>query len=449
MVRRSVATRDYSEHLQGELDYVLDQQVQTQKEYVPTVTAEAAMAEARLLQHQTCRDVVRVLFISTDETLLNPAEQSLDGYLKASDTFDEVHILILRHGLQPKQQVLRPEKNVYLYTAASEVSWLLPKAAMQLIQAQLVFADGFRPDLVVARDPFWSAIVAWWLRRLFGRATQLHVLTDVYKRTDDESWWSHQLQKWWMRIVLPRFASVRTMHNRLSYLIAEKYNIPDLAKLPKMNPYEGMADAPKLLDLKKQYPQYVFSLLFVGSLDDPSAAMHAIAASAKMLQNKTVCLLIVGDGRGRKECETYAKQFGVLEQIIFIYKPVDVVQYLKEANVLIQTDTSEEGEEVVLQAATVGVPMLLAKTSQREDLFTHKESAFLCDLSDPATCAVSVEELMNGYALRQHLAEQAAKVVQKYMYRNRDYYLHEYRASIEAALFAESIAAGSQEESNT
>ena len=159
MARRDLSHRDASSHAASELEFLLRKDKQA-KEQEHSVTPQEAMSQERVYSVQSNRDITRILFISRNTDLLNPTRQTLDGYINISELFDEVHILILRQGIPPKNPVLRVSNNVWVYTVSTRYWWQARKSGLDLLRKQLVFANGFRPDLIVARDPFESAIIA-------------------------------------------------------------------------------------------------------------------------------------------------------------------------------------------------------------------------------------------------------------------------------------------------
>jgi len=440
MARKDLSSTNFSDYAGGELDYVLKRQADESKDYVPTVTAAEAMKEKRLLEHKSSRDVTRVLFISQNVELLNPIRQTLDGYLNISEVFDEVHILILRQGIEPKQPVFRPEKNVFMYTAATKYWWQMPFAGVKMIKSQLVFANGFRPDLVVARDPFESALVALWINKKFDCPIQLHVLINFFHSSYLKMAGPNRWRRHIARYTIPKFYSIRAATDRIKQKLQEKVSIVDLERLPQLNPYEAIARAQQTLDLKEKYPQYVFSMLFVGTLKNAAAGLQAIDAARYMLRNPQICLIIMGDGPGRAECEKRVKVLGIEKQVIFEYRSLEYMQYLKAADLLIVTNTDEASEEIVLQAAGAGKPMVLTRTERRDDIFTHLESAYLCAADDVQAQSDGVHELTSNYELRQQLSEQAQLIIEKKFHQDPNEYRTEYRDSIEAALFAQEVA---------
>lgn len=158
MGKPDISNFDASARASSELESVLRRE--KQKDEGQRISVAEALAAPRVYHADTTRNVTRVLFISKDESLLNPETQSLDGFLNLKELFDEVHIVILREGIPPKNPVMRVSDNVWIYTAAAH-TWIgTPKAGIDLITKEMVFASGFRPDLIVARDPFESALVA-------------------------------------------------------------------------------------------------------------------------------------------------------------------------------------------------------------------------------------------------------------------------------------------------
>ena len=256
MARRDLSNRDASAHAAAELEYVIRSDKRLAEGAVRKVTAEQAMRDKRFFAMSSSRDVTRVLFISYNTELLNPTTQSLDGYINIRDLFDEVHILILRTGIPPKNPALRVAPNVWLYTASAKHWWQTPAAGLRMLEEQLVFADGFRPDLIVARDPFESAIVAIKAGKKYQRPTQLHVLDDYstaeFVRRSRQNFWRIFLPFF----TVPKFLSVRTltctMHDRLQKQVV----IPDSSVLPRYQNYEALIEAPATLDLKEKYKPF-------------------------------------------------------------------------------------------------------------------------------------------------------------------------------------------------
>jgi glycosyltransferase involved in cell wall biosynthesis len=446
MPRRDLSHRDASTHAASELEYIIRKDSKLAQPSVPSVTAEQAMREQRVFEMSSNRNVTRVLFISGNSELLNPTQQTLDGYINISDLFDEVHILILREGIVPKNPVLRVAPNVWLYTASARHWWQTPKAGFEMAREQLVFASGFRADLIVARDPFESALVANKLAKLYNRPTQLHILEDYttsdFAKQSKRNFWRLCLP----RFTVPKFLSVRTLTSTMEAYIQKKFVIPDVATLPRYNNYEALIDLKTELVLKEKYQPLIFFILFVGKLNHASTLHRAMDAARFVLRNRRVGMIALGDGVARHEFEKRAKILEVEPQVIFEPKAVNVDAYLKSANILIVSDTDTDSEDVVLRGAAAGIPMVLARTDKREDLFVHGESAFLCEATDIQAFTDHINELLNNIGLRRQFAMNTQELIRNQFHSDPSEYLESYRTSIEQAFFVESGEEKTEEE---
>lgn len=435
MPRKDLSTRDFNEHATSELDYVLTQKSKVTPPVVPTLSVEKAMTHERVVTVTSNRNITRVLFISSNTRLLNPTQQTLDGYINLSDLFDEVHILILRRGIEPKDPVLRVAKNVWLYTASAPYWWLMPLAGTQLVDEQLVFANGFRPDLIVARDPFESALVANHLAKKYKKPTQLHILEDYNTR----DFLKKNKSNFWRRFIpwytIGKFTSIRTQTNTLEKFLERKHSVSDLATLPRLQNYHAIMNMESSLDLKQKYKPIIFFLLFVGELNYDSTLYRAIDAARFVLKNRRVGMIVLGDGPARSEFQKRTKTLGIDEQVIFETKVTDVISYLKAANILIVTDTTADSEELVIKGAAAGIPMVVSRTEKREDVLEHGTSAYLCDESDTQAFADRINDLLNNIQTRNLFSEEVQQIIDKKFHEDPAEYREAYRLSIEQALF--------------
>jgi glycosyltransferase involved in cell wall biosynthesis len=434
MARRDLSYRDASAHAASELQHIIRTDKRLAQPDIKKVTAEQAMREDRVLHVASNRNITRVLFISQNTELLNPITQSLDGYINIRDLFDEVHILILRQGISPKNPVLRPAPNVWLYTAAAKYWWQLPSVGLAMLKEQLEFAAGFRPDLIVARDPFESALVAVLAAKKYDRPTQLHIVEDYTAASVGQpkpSRWRHLLT----RYTIPKFVSIRTQTGAMLTKLQKQFTLRDSAVLPRYQDYEALIDTPTTLNLKEKYRPMIFFLIYIGQLGHESTFYRALDAARFVLKNQRVGLVVLGDGNARAEFEKRAKILEIEQQVIFETKVEDVVPYLKAGNLLIVTDTDTDSEEVVLKGAAAGIPMVLARTEKREDMFDHGDSAFLCEASDVQAFTDCINDLLNSVELRRAFIENSQSLIREKFHSDPREYQEAYRTSIEQAFF--------------
>jgi glycosyltransferase involved in cell wall biosynthesis len=437
MKRRDLSSFDASHRAGNELETVLRRVAEAAALFEPQVGASDATREPRIFTHEARRNVTRVLFISQETDLLNPETQSLDGLIKLSDLFDEVHILILREGITPKDPVLRVSDNVWLYTASSRVWWRLPQAGIDMVEAQLVFASGFRPDLIIARDAFESALVAKAIAEKYHKPTQLHILEDFIGWQALRKLPHYRLRRFIPRRTVKHFLSIRTGTHFLQDKITKKYQPVEIATLPRFHDYSAVMESKAAVDLQQIYQPFIFVILYIGKLSHESLLFRAIDGARFALQNPRVGMVVLGDGPAHNEFKNRTKILQIEKQVVFEKRPVDRLSYLKSANLLIVSDVDVASDELVKEAAAAGIPMVMAKTSLREDLFVHNESAWLCDKDDTQAFTDGVNELLNNFALRREFSELTKLMIQEKFHQNPYHYQEEYRTSLEQAIFVE------------
>lgn len=438
MARKDLSRFDAADYERTALEYVLEKEAEA-KAGIKYVPVEEALKSEPVYEHQSNRDVTRVLFISQDEALLNPTEQTLDGYTNLADLFDEVHVLILRRGIKAKNPVLRLADNMWLYIASDHKWWGTPLKGNALAEAELVFADGFRPDIIVARDPFESALLGLHLSHKYDRPFQVHVLEDYtdaeFRKNDPYDRWRHFLPNF----VLKRIKSVRTNTRKLYDLLVKKFDPVDLEILPQFNNYEGLMRQTASLDLHKLYKDLKFVVLYIGKLDHQSLLYQVIDAARYGLKSPHIGLVVHGSGPAKTEFKKRAEILGVKDQVIFAGPNEKEIALMKSADVLVVPEIDEASEELVLRAAAAGIPLILARTAKREDLFIDGDSALFCTPGAIDEFSLKLNMMMNDPTLRKRLATAAKEMMQLKFHENPAAYRRAYRASIEQVLFLENV----------
>lgn len=436
MKRRDLSNFDASDQAGTELEYVL-RRTSKKGDDVKRVSTEEAMSQAPVYRAKSSRNVTRVLFISQDTSLLNPTTQSLDGFINLSDLFDEVHILILRTGIPAKNPVLRISDNVWMYTASAHAWWRKPAAGAALVEQELQFANGFRVDLIIARDPFESALLGAKLAKKYNRPSQLHILEDFsskeFQNASPENFWRRFIP----RRTIPQFDSIRTITNNLEKSISSSFVVKDLSVLPRFSNYESLISIKPTIDLKEKYKPFVFIILFVGKLSHTSTLYRAIDSARFVLKNPRVGMVVLGDGPAQPEFVKRTKILEIEKQVVFESRVDDIVPYLKSANILIATDTDEDSDDVVLKGAAAGIPLIMSRTEHREDIFEHGTSAFLCEETDLQAFTDAVNALLNDFGLRHRFVDEAQLMIQSKFHQNPTEYREAYRLSLEQAMFIE------------
>ena len=432
---------DASVHAGGVLDHVLDETSEiTQEQRANEVSVEDELRKERLIEDSSTRVRSRVLFVTKDQAALESGTAAQMYFKNLTEVFDEVHVIVLGVGKR-KTDTVRIAPKAWAYPATSRYFFQQSFAASTTAKQQLNFTDGFRPDIVVAMDSFESGLAGYFIARKFKRAFQVQItedfLTDEFVEEDEHNRWRLRFSEF----VLKRTKSVRVDTDTLKQKITTRYkNISDLALLPQ---YFNIAETVQLVrdtQAKKLYPQFSFSILFVGALDHTSTLFRAIDAVRSLLRTPSIGFIVVGEGPAKEEFQERTRLLSVDAQVIFRPATDDVVAHMQSANVLICTDTDSDSESVVIKAAAAGLPMILARTTLRDDLFTDGVDSFLCEPADTIEFSQKLVKFLNMNAIRSQFAENAKDIVRSRIEEDPEMYRIALRDSIESTLYMEEAA---------
>ncbi len=431
---------DAHERSQQTLEYVLAQQANAKLNINqgPKVSIADARGGAAHYEVSSKRETTRLLIISQETSLLNQTTQSLDGYLNLADVFDEVHIVVLQTGIQTRNPVLRVAPNMWLYVASGTTWFKTILAAKNTLENQLEFADGFRADLIVARDPLACGLLALWAGRKFKRPAQLHVLSDYVQVAAFKNFAYPRLSHWLCRYCFKHFKSIRTSTDTIAQMLKNMYpQTSDVATLPRFHDFSTLMAQESSFNIKDKYRQFSFIILYVGTLHHGGRAFQAIDAARNLMRSPKVGLVMLGDGQARAELQKRAAVLGIPQQVVFEKSTDDVASYLKSADVLLIPDTDDASDELALKGAAAGIPLVLAKTQQRLDLFTSEQSALFFADNDILEMSDQMKKVLNDLGVRSELKQNARTVIESKLHEDPLQYKLSYRDSVEAALFPE------------
>ncbi len=427
---------DPSKQAEHVLDYVLrdssESVVAEQIEKGEEVSVKDELRASPIIERESSRIKSRVLFVTRDISVLEKNSIAQLHFKNLALVFDEVHILVLSLLWQTKKGVERLDTNIWAYTTSAQYWFMQPFVALSVSRSQLQFTDGFRPDIVVALDPFESGVAGMLIAEKYDRAFQVHVVEDFF---EPEFLGKDPANKWRLRVasyVLKRAECVRTTTNSLKERLQKKFkHVKDITLLPRHYNIEAIAAATETGTIKDVFPQYAFVALFVGKLDHESTLFRALDAARSILHSKSIGLVVVGNGVTKKEAEKRALILGIKEQVVFEPDETKLIIYLKSADILLCTDTTEASDEVVIKAAAAGLPILASETPLRTDLFTDGESAFLVPKEDTIGFSQKLVKFLNTPALRTQFSENARDIIKMRLHEDPEAYRQAYKDSIE------------------
>lgn len=425
-----------SEKAQAALETILDEtsaeEIITRE--LSTTSIESERAGQQLVKRTSERAKSRVLFLTKDPTYLEKESMDAKTLISLAPLFDEVHVMVLL-PLGGKEDAKRWKDNMWVYRVRARYAKQIPRRAVQAAEEQLSFADGFRPDVIVALDPFESGRAAYQISKKFNRPYQVHVeedfFTDRFKK-------ARKRNKWRVRIAKSNLAhayAVRTSTTKIAEVLKKQIkNIRDVRVLPQFYNFRSFLDAKPSFNVHERYKDFIYTALAFGPLTADSHLHYTFSALYQTLHNPRIGLIVIGTGPAKKLFEEKVELLGIEKNVIFLAEATDLVSFLKTADVLVQTDTSRESEEIVLKAAAAGLPTVMYATDLRSDLFKDGDSASICEAGDVHAIEEGFKTILNNLALRTQYRNNARNVVETRLVEDEETYFLALRDSIEMTL---------------
>src|ERR687898_1589843 len=156
-------------------------------------------------------------------------------------------------------------------------------------------------------------------------------------------------------------------------------------------------------------------ILFVGRLA-PQKGISTFVAAARLLDDQSAQVLIVGDGPERKALEREARRLGVGDRMRFLgfFAHERLPAALAHADLLVLPSVYEELGTVLLEAMWAGLPIVASRTGGIPDVITNEVDGLLVPPGRPEALAVAIDRVLRSPVLAQRLGETARERAKDY-----------------------------------
>ncbi len=255
---------------------------------------------------------MRVLMITGDARLLEPGTEAHERYLLQKAQVDELMAVVWSPS--------RP--------------WAL--------FAVLGHALSRRFDVVTAQDPLWRGLLGLAAARLGGAKLQVQLHGDLRYITG----LSHAL----LQIVLWHADAVRAVSETIKAQ-AESLGVRAYVDvLPVFVDAEVIRAAPAT-DIKKEFPQFGKTVLFVGRLEPEKNCAEALRVFADVAREfPGAGLIVAGGGSQLAMLKTEARDLGLAQKVVFAGYRTDALSLYKAVDCLLVTSLHESWGAAIVEA---------------------------------------------------------------------------------------------------
>jgi glycosyltransferase involved in cell wall biosynthesis len=239
------------------------------------------------------------------------------------------------------------------------------------------------PDLLMTYN--WGATDAIWLGRLAGIKNIIHHEHGFSIEEARMTAWKRDL----CRFVVYRMASMLvTVSSQLNHAFQRKYWLRDayIHMIPNGidSDYYSPNDRVRQ-DVRQELKldENNFVIVFSGRLD-PVKNFELLLEIFQHVHDSdsTMKLLIVGDGPERPAIEQLSLQKHLHHDVIMVGQKLEVLPYLRAGDVFILTSLTEQMPLTILEAMSVGLPVVASDVGEIHNVIDDGEDGFLRNIHD-------------------------------------------------------------------
>lgn len=179
-------------------------------------------------------------------------------------------------------------------------------------------------------------------------------------------------------------------------------NISHLDKVKVI--YNGIEDTHHQAHIFRHETEFL--LATVGTLNQQKGMQYLIRAIPQIIKEfPGVQLEIIGDGPYKRILQNEVRKLKLKSFVKFIGFVPDVSQYLTRFDLYVQPSISESFGLAIVQAMSVGLPVVATNAGGIPEVVTEGKSGFLVESADPKALADRILELLRHPSLAKKMGE--------------------------------------------
>ena len=239
------------------------------------------------------------------------------------------------------------------------------------------------PDLLMTYN--WGGTDAIWIGRIAGIR---HIIHHEHGFSIEEAHTTLPKRDI-ARFILYRMASsLVTVSSKLGSSIQAKYWLPrtHVKIIPNgidTSHYSPDSHVRLLMRNELHFDEKDFVIVFSGRLD-PVKNFELLLEVFEYCHkaDRTVKLLIVGDGQERQKIEQICRQKNIHAGLVMVGQRSEVLPYLRAGDVFLLTSLTEQMPLTILEAMSVGLPVIASDVGEIRTIIDDGKDGFLRNIQD-------------------------------------------------------------------
>lgn len=219
------------------------------------------------------------------------------------------------------------------------------------------------------------------------------------------------INEWFQKKIL------RKLNHKTNLIIAVSSAVKDYLIQTKMAPKDRVITIPNAINTEKlknqrtkeprkiKHSNHPPKLGSVGNLNPQKGYKYLIRAMKLIVEDYPHATLeIIGDGPDKKSLQALIKELKLEHNVTLMGRKSDPLGFVEKWDVFILSSIAETFGIVLLEAMSVGVPIVATKVGGVKDVVEDGKSGMLIPVKNPKEIAQTVDELLRRPALAAQLA---------------------------------------------
>lgn len=278
----------------------------------------------------------------------------------------------------------------------------LPVSELWRLMTLAYLALRKRPSCLVALGTVPHGIYCWWVGAILGIPAIQHV-----KGNDDLRIAFPNQRGRSLALAAVRAAAAVTVRGRRMAAWLQSQELPEGRIFVQQNLHDFSIFAPS----ERQDIDY--DLVYVGTFHRVKRLDLLMQTLAQVRrQRPQTNLLMVGDGPERAALESLVCDLGLQEAVSFVGRQDfgDLPRFYGDARVFVMTSQSEGLPMSMIEAMSMGLPVIVPAVGDIEEIAKHQQNALIFPAFDTEACANAIVTLLEDRDLYQRLRAGALRL---------------------------------------
>lgn len=351
---------------------------------------------------------MKVLMISLDRDMLDPASRSFKRMRAYADFVDELHIVVPSPSASSASPFSVGNCTVYAAYSRFRPGYLMSAYRLSssiLRDRSFVPADG----RITAQDAFPAGIIAWVLRLATGIPFELQAHAPFFDRRFIFGSPFQFIQYVTGRFLYPRADRVRAVSRIIASYLVERLRIPAarVSTIPVFSDFPlqraSLPDGP----YRAAHPRFRFIICIVARfVPEKNIAMAIRAAASLSADYPDIGWIVMGAGPEEAQLRRLAASLGAA--VVFEPWSSDPSDLYRSSDLYICTSWYEGWGLGIVEAVRSGTPVVTTLVGCVPELLSDSESRIIVPFGDSEALASAVVSLYRDPARRATMARAAS-----------------------------------------